>query len=99
MTLYKKRIELNSWEIRGIENYLKETFELTDFNYNDKTIHFDTKRGYFGAYKINSGEYLYITLFVDEGDNINYTLNITNDTFYQVDNSINVIGDELENIF
>lgn len=99
MSIYSQRVELNNWEILGIESYLKENFNLFDeFIYSDKTIHADGENNRFGIYKISHGEDLYITLFYDEGENITFRLNLSSDNFYQLDNDFNFIA-EFDNIF
>ena len=97
-TIYKKRIELNNWEILGIERYFSENFNLNEFIYSDKTIHVDINEQRFGIYKISNGEDIYITEFLDEEQNKNFRLNLANCDFSQLDEEFNHIEDQ-ENIF
>jgi len=96
-TIYSNRIELNNWEIIGIQAFLTENYEVNDFIYSDNTIHLDLEEKRFGIYKTGS-EDLYITLFLDNEPNKNYRLNLGDNMFHQLDEEFNFIT-EVENIF
>jgi len=93
-TIYSQRIDLNNWEILGIEKYFNDTFSLEDFIYSDKTLHYDD----FAIYKISHGEDVYITHVIDGGENINYRLCLGTDTFHEITEDFDFITDH-ENIF
>lgn len=98
-TIYNQRVEMNNWEIIAIQKYLTGVFNLSDdFVYSDKAIHLDIKENYFSFYKVSNGDDLYITQFIDDGENKTFRLDLLNDHFYQLDNEFNLI-DEVENIF
>lgn len=97
-TIYSQRVSLNNWEVLGIEKYLTEQFELSDFIYSDDTIHVDIEEKRFGVYKISNGEDLYITLFLDDEANRTFRLNLATDDFCQLDEEFNFIA-EVKNIF
>ena len=96
-SIYSQRIELNHWEILGIESYLTSTFCLEGFIYSDKTIHLDCNDLCFGIYKIGK-EDLYFTIFNDNKENENFRLNLATDEFIQIDENFEFIK-EVENIF
>jgi len=93
-TIYNTRIELNNWEIIGVEKYLNDTFGIDGFIHSDKTIHFDE----FGIYKISHGEDLYITQFNDDKENVTYRLCLGTDTFHHITETFDFIA-EVNNIF
>jgi len=93
-TIYSQRLELNNWEIKGIDSYLYGIFNLDDSIYTDKTLHFDD----FGVYKISHGDDLYITQFNDDKENVTYRLNLSTGTFTEISEDFDFIA-EHENIF
>ena len=99
-SLYSQRIELNNWEIIGIENFLNENFDYSDFIYIDKSIHFDIDENSFSVFKIRSGDDLYFTLFNDESENRNFRLNLADDNFYELTENLDFIAEftNLENL-
>lgn len=96
-TIYSNRLDLNNWEILGIQSFFNEYFELKDFVYCDKTIHADVENDRFGIYKISHGEDVYITKFTDD-KSTNYRLNLGSLDFHEIDEDFNFIK-EHENIF
>ena len=97
-TIYSQRIDLNNWEILGIEKYFENNFGLNDFIYSDKTINIHIDDNVFGIYKISHGDDLYLTLFNDDSENITYRLNLVNDNFYQLSENFEFVA-EFDNIF
>jgi len=97
-SIYSQRIELNKWEIKGIESYLASTFDLQDdFIYSDKTLHLDYEDLRFGIYKIGQ-EDLYFTIFHDNKENETFRLSLGTDQFTQIDENFEFIQ-YVENIF
>ena len=98
-SIYSNRIELNNWEISGIEAFLKETFNLDDvFIYADKTIHLDLNENRYGIYKISKGEDLYCTIFNDDRENETFCFNLSDDNFTKLSENFDFIC-EYRNIF
>lgn len=98
-SIYSNRIELNNWEILGIQAYLMNNFDCHDaFVYSDKTIHFDSENTRFGIYKISNGEDLYLTAFNDDRQNMTYRLNLGHGNFSQITENFDFVAD-VENIF
>lgn len=96
-TIYSNRIELNNWEILGIQSFFNENFEIDFICYNDKTINAEVKEVNFGFYKTSHGEDIYITKFTDD-KNTTYRLNLGSLSFYEIDDDYNNL-EEYENIF
>lgn len=96
-SIYSQRIELNHWEIIGIESYFASNFNLEGFIYSDKTIHLDCNDLSFGIYKTGK-EDLYFTIFHERKENENFRLCLSNNQFIQIDENFEFIK-EVGNIF
>lgn len=92
-SIYSKRVELNNWEIIGIENFLNENFDYSDFIYSDKSIHFDINENRFSVFKISSGDDLYFTLFNDGSENRNFRLTLSDNTFQELTNDFDFVAE------
>jgi len=92
-TIYNKRVSLNNWEIIGIETFLNQNFDYSDFIYSDNSIHFDIDEKRFSAFKISNGDDLYFTLFNDESENRNFRLNLGDSSFYELTETFDFIAE------
>ena len=99
-SLYSQRIELNNWEILGIQAFLFENFGYSDFIYCDKAVNFDLNENRFCAFKLSSGDDLFFTLFDDNIEIRNFRLNLADDNFYELTENLDFIAEftNLENL-